>query len=279
MAKGDNDKKKRWNGKKQAAAGEHVRELQTLLKKTGVYLSRIDGDFAGKTYDAVKRFQWNAQNIKSRIKNKALVTVSRTLTDKIDGIVGKNTKKELFIWKSKNYTSTGDLIRIKASEFDNIELSSIFKTITHPSIASDELVISSQLLDYLIQADTRAKELSITISLNQTFRVNGVKVSGAVVTPAKKSQHLIGHAIDCNIVDGAIHNNSNAFKKKQETKNAKKFIETMKENGMRWGGDFSKIDIPHFDKQVVSSTPKYNYKFFFNQRTISEKQCIKLKCW
>jgi len=93
--------RKKWNGKKQTTTGKHVAELQTFLKKNGVYLNRIDGDFAGKTYDAVKRFQWNAQNINGRIKNKAFITVSRTLTDKIDGIVGKNTKNELFIWKSK----------------------------------------------------------------------------------------------------------------------------------------------------------------------------------
>jgi len=179
----------------------------------------------------------------------------------------------------KNYTSTGDLIKIKEKNFDNIELGDDFKTITHPNIASDELIISSSLLDCLIQADTIAKELSIIIKLNQTFRVNGVKVSGAVVKPASKSQHLIGHAIDCNIVDGDNWNNSKTFKKNQETENAKKFIKATKKNGMRWGGNFSKVDTPHFDKQVVSSTLKYDCKYFFNQRTISEKQCIKLKCW
>ena len=242
-------------------------------------MAKVDGDFGKKTHDAVKRFQWNAKYISSRIKSKATTQVSKSFTDKIDGVVGNNSKKELTLWIDTKYTATGDLVRIKETKFSNIELGDDFKVISHPNINAGELVVSAPLLDYLKNANEKAKELSLTIMFNQTMRVNGIKVSGAVVTPASKSQHLIGHAIDCNIIDGDNWNSSKTFKDKKESENAKKFISAMKEKGMRWGGNFSKVDTPHFDKQVLSGSFDYDCKYFFNQRMISEKQTIPLKIW
>ncbi len=93
LKKDDNDKKKIWSGKHHATAGNYVELLQTDLKNIGVYLNNVDGDFGRKTHDAVKRFQWNAKNITNRIKNKMITQATRTFTDKVDGVVGKNAKK------------------------------------------------------------------------------------------------------------------------------------------------------------------------------------------
>ena len=41
------------------------------------------------------------------------------------------------------------------------------------------------------------------------------------------------------------------------------------------GGDFTNSDTPHFDKQIISVVD-YKYKYFFNQRMISENQKIPL---
>lgn len=279
LKKGDNDKKKNWSGKHHTSTGNYVSLLQTDLKNIGVYLAKIDGDFGKKTHDAVRRFQWNAKNIISRIKSKIVTQVAKTFTDKIDGVVGNNSKKELAIWNNKKYNVTGDLVRVKENKFSNLQLGDGFKVISHPSINSGELVVSSVMVILLKKANKKAKELSLYINLNQTMRVNGIKVTSAVVTPASKSQHLIGHAIDCNIVDGDNWNTSKTFKEKKESEKAKKFIVYMKEKGMRWGGNFSNIDTPHFDKQVLSSSFDYDCKYFFNQRMISEKQNIPLKTW
>lgn len=72
LKKGDSDKKKTWAGKKHDAAGDYVELLQKDLKKMGVFLSKIDGDFGKKTHDAVKRFQWNAKTLTIEIKIKRL---------------------------------------------------------------------------------------------------------------------------------------------------------------------------------------------------------------
>ena len=119
----------------------------------------------------------------------------------------------------------------------------------------------------------------MTIKINQALRLHGVEVTGSVVPPASKSQHLIGHAIDCNIVDGKSWNSSKDFKKKLQTENAKKFIKAMKLKSYRWGGNFSKVDSPHFDSQLNADTFDYDAKFYLNQKQLSsgapiEKQLI-----
>ncbi len=279
LKKGDHDKDKIWSGKKHTAAGNYVSELQTDLKNLGVFVSTVDGDFGKNTKDAVKRLQWNANNITKRIKNKAIISVTKSFSDNIDGIVGNITKKEIHLWKINHHESTGDLVRVKETIFSNITLSDHFKKINHPSIHDGELVVSHEFVKYLIKVNEKAKDLAIELMLNQTMRVSGEPVSAAVVTPASKSQHLIGHAMDCNIIDGESWNNSTDFANDNETENAKKFIKAMKENGLRWGGDFSKVDTPHFDKQVLASGSEYDNKYFFNQRMISEKQEISLEAW
>ena len=45
-----------------------VQDLQTVLKAVGVYDGTLDGDFGGQTEDAVKRFQWNARTVQSRLR-------------------------------------------------------------------------------------------------------------------------------------------------------------------------------------------------------------------
>lgn len=114
-----------------------------------------------------------------------------------------------------------------------------------------------------------AKELGLSIKVNQAFRIHGVKVTGSVVPPATKSQHLIGHAIDCNIVDGDKWNTSSDFKNNKQTSKAEKFIKAVTKGGFRWGGNFVQKDSPHFDKQLIANSFDYEAKFFLNQDQLS----------
>ena len=52
-------------------------------------------------------------------------------------------------------------------------------------------------------------------------------------------------------------------------------IKKVKAAGLRWGGDFSKVDTPHFDKQLSASSLDYDMKYFFNQRIVSLNQPIR----
>lgn len=273
----DNDSKKVWGGKlakTNEAPDYKVNDLQNDLKKVGIYTSNIDGDFGNKTLKALKIFQWTCSNMTAYVSNNA--QVMRALKPSIfaTGELNKASYDELKSWVKNSQVVTGDLIKVKFSDFSNMEAGSGFKKIMSISVQTDEMVISNAALQLLKDINSQAKAKNVTIIVNQTFRVHGVKVTGAVVIPATKSQHLIGHALDCNIVDGDNWNNSLAFKNNKATDNAKKLIEEIKKLGYRWGGNFGTVDTPHFDKNIRSTDFSYDAKFFLNQRMVSEGQMI-----
>ncbi len=275
LQKNDNDKKKTWGGTSSGEAPSYtVKNLQTDLKKVGVYTASVDGDFGNMTLKSLKIFQWNCANVKACLKNKSRIPRIQNSSIGITGKLNKASYDELQSWIRASQSVTGDLVRIAFSDFSNIEASSNFKKIVSASVNKDEIVVSSEALQLLKDMNKHAKSKSVTIKINQAFRVHGVKVTGSVVTPATKSQHLIGHAIDCNIVDGGNWNNSLAFKNNKATDNAKKLIKELKKSGYRWGGDFSKADSPHFDKKLVPTEFSYDAKFFLNQRMVSEGHSI-----
>lgn len=286
LRKGDNDKSKKWGGSaRPLASGEHVKALQENLKQLKVYMAKIDGDFGGKTELAVKMFKWNAKNVGHRLKDCMIVPDVSKLKTGNNGTVDCPTVEEIKRWKKNQFEATGDLVRVHTDQFNAIvteHSGELLKKLNHPDVGKNEFVVSEVLLEYLKKADTKAHELCLTIKINDALRVVGIPVSGAVVKPAKRSQHFIGHAIDCNLIDDGNWNSSSTFKQGKETENAKSFINAMKENGMRWGGDFaaktsSKFDPIHFDKRLDPYSDDYEYKHFFNQRVISEKTRVPLK--
>ena len=118
--------------------------------------------------------------------------------------------------------------------------------------------------------NTVASAASVQLRLNQTFRVQGIAPRGAVVAPATRSQHLIGHAVDLNIVVGTTVVISSAFIAGTAPKEATDFVTSVKAQGLRWGGDFGDRDPPHFDQQVTAATD-YDMKFFFCQRAYADR--------
>ena len=90
--------------------------------------------------------------------------------------------------------------------------------------------------------------------------------------------NILKHYVDiCNIVDGDTWNNSSDFKNHRQTANAEKFIARMKKASYRWGGDFGRVDTPHFDKQLDASSFSYDAKFYLNQTQITSGAPIELQ--
>jgi len=272
---GDNDSRV-GSGKKSSPKSPiyNVTRLQTDLKSVGVFPYKADGVFGPNTQKSLKIFQWACANIPASIKNKARISRLKTPSVFVNGKLDKVTMDELALWVTNKQVTTGDLIRVAFSSLSAVEAGSGFKKIGTSNTMKGDLIISKAALSLIKKINKEAIEKKITIKINQAFRVSGVKVTGAVVTPASKSQHLIGHAIDCNIVDGANWNNSTNFKNKTETENAKKIIKSLKASGYRWGGDFKPVDTPHFDKQLLSSHFAYDAKFYLNQRMLAMRHNI-----
>jgi D-alanyl-D-alanine carboxypeptidase len=112
----------------------------------------------------------------------------------------------------------------------------------------------------LVKMNEIAQKYNITIHVNSSFRVDA-NVKGAIVKPATHSNHMIGHAIDCNLSYGGAFYNS--AKMQTDTGVIRQFINEVKASGMRWGGDFGKPDPVHFDdglniKDMTTWTAKYN---------------------
>jgi len=121
-------------------------------------------------------------------------------------------------------------------------------------------------LNKINQAAIDSKVLVRISGINgSTFRIDGTYVPGAVVPPAKKSSHLVGHAIDMNVLYGAGYShacNSSCLMSAKRPQPVTDFINAVKAAGMRWGGDFQKIDPVHFDDNYYYASPtKYAEQF------------------
>jgi Putative peptidoglycan binding domain. len=275
LKNGDTDTGKKWGGTVLAETPAYtVTELQKNLKSVGTFTTAENGIFGPQTEKSLKIFQWVCANMTVCIKAKARATRLKTSNILASGKLDKSTYDELAVWVKDSKKVTGDLIRVPFSGLSNIEAGPSFKKTGSTKVQAGELVMSSGAKALLTKLNEKAKEKKVTIKINQVFREHGVKVSGAVVPPASKSQHLIGHALDCNIVDGDSWNNSTNFKNKKQTQNAKDIVKALKDAGYRWGGDFTKVDTPHFDSKLDSATFPYDAKFFLNQRMVSENQEI-----
>jgi peptidoglycan hydrolase-like protein with peptidoglycan-binding domain len=272
LRRGDNDKLKRWGGTISTETGTPVQDLQTMLKAVGVYDVAVDGDFGGQTETAVKRFQWNVRTVKSRLVHGALEARAPSTTIKVNGIGDAATATELSAWGAAGAETTGNLSRANAASFAQFQNEA--KKIDNPTIGNDDLIVDAGFLAHLAALNAAAAGAHVKLLINQAFRIAGAPVGGAVVTPATKSQHLIGRAIDCNILDGAKLINSDAFKHGTQTAAAKAFVNAAKAAGLRWGGDFGTPDFVHFDDFVNPDGEEYLMRYFFNQRTIFKKQPI-----
>jgi len=112
----------------------------------------------------------------------------------------------------------------------------------------------------LININEIAQKYNITVHVNSSFRTDA-NVSGAIVKPATHSNHMIGHAIDCNLMHNGKFYNSKLMQ--SDTGIVRQFINELKTHGIRWGGDFSKPDPVHFDdglniKNMTAWMTKYN---------------------
>ncbi len=81
-------------------------------------------------------------------------------------------------------------------------------------------------------------------------------VKGAIVTPAKMSNHMIGHAIDCNVKNKATGEYYNSKKMGDGTGPDELFLEDVDRNtDLRWGQAFNNPDSVHFDSALNIKKP------------------------
>jgi len=106
------------------------------------------------------------------------------------------------------------------------------------------VVCHIDFIPYLQKFDAKLKELGLKFHTTSSWR-SDINVKGAIVKPAKNSNHLVGFAIDGNIWEGKKLWNSKLL----TTPSGKvlELIEWCPSIGMRWGGYFKVVDVVHFD--------------------------------
>ena len=279
----DNDQARRWGGQVRSnLSGTPVADLQRAL--TGVGLAdAANGHFGPSTMLALRRFQWFIGNSRYRLRVAAgaapatgiVMPYQANAGILVTGQCNAATAQELSQWIVGLFRTTSLLVRMKMGRFANTSRAGTFTTLNYPSAADDEVLVSGDFggLDIL---DRVANQQKIQLRLNQTFRVQGVAPSGAVVAPATRSQHLVGHAVDLNIVVGAAVITSGLLNSPKAPKEATAFVDAVKKQGLRWGGDFRAADPPHFDQPVTPPAENYDMNFFFCQRPYAEMHALRL---
>ena len=105
-----------------------------------------------------------------------------------------------------------------------------------------------------------ASDCGVEIYVTSSTREPGRSVSGAIVTPASRSNHLVGHAIDMNLKSQSGFFNSKKLKRKNLRNlptEIRGFIGLVREDPeLRWGGDFSREDPVHIDDALNRSDPE-----------------------
>ena len=126
-----------------------------------------------------------------------------------------------------------------------------------------ECNVDEEFAPLLNQMNNIAVKHNVIVVITSSLRKD-TNVSGAIVTPAEMSNHLIGHAIDCNVKSKTTGEYFNSRKMGDGTGADELFLEDVDRNtDLRWGQAFNKPDSIHFDdalniKKLTVWRQKYN---------------------
>lgn len=102
--------------------------------------------------------------------------------------------------------------------------------------------------------------------ITSCYRPNANGIKGAIVTPARRSNHMVGCGIDCDLIDskGKLWDSGmlEVFAPESPNYNPKVINEISQFLGLirrsqllRWGGDFRDFDTVHYDNGINVSNP------------------------
>jgi len=145
----------------------------------------------------------------------------------------------LMILLGGNLFAQGGLIKVHYRTFDK------------------EILIDQSFKRYTAVMNDLALLFSIKVEVQESFRIDGEVVDNAIVVPAKKSNHLVGHALDINLeYKNKLYNSPLLNNYESLPKAIKNFITGCKIAGMQWGGDFPIKDGVHFDDRLYEKNSK-----------------------
>ncbi len=141
-------------------------------------------------------------------------------------------------------------------------------TYTNDRYRGETIKCDSEFKDSLDKINQYAEDSDVYLHITDSFRKEGQPVNGAVVPPAARSNHKVGHAIDMNIIHNGTLYNANAMNNYNSLPNpVKQFINSIRHDpDLRWGGDFNPIDSVHIDDGYNQNSQNYDRKYRAIQR-------------
>lgn len=123
----------------------------------------------------------------------------------------------------------------------------------------DAALVHTDFHGALRRLDGYAALAEAKIHVTHSFRRRDARLDGAVVPPAKRSNHLVGHAIDMNIVLPGEWLNSRRLQPdrfRELPAAARYLIQQIRNDAeLRWGGDFLRTDPVHIDDNLYRRDP------------------------
>lgn len=146
-----------------------------------------------------------------------------------------------------------------------------------PSASSLRVYTGSQMIGRAVRIDEEfaphldrlnrfARDLDVEVYVTSSFRRPSDALRASIVPPARRSNHLVGHAIDMN-----LKSTSGFFSSQRLRKDAlgdlpdevREVIERVRQDDvLRWGGDFPHEDPVHIDDALnVRQPERWEKKF------------------
>lgn len=136
------------------------------------------------------------------------------------------------------------------------------KSFTGSQFIGKIVLADVEFIPSLNKINQLATKDGLKLFVTSSARLAGAKLGGAVVPPASRSNHLVGHAIDMNIQMGATLFNSDKLGNFGSLPSQiKTFLQAIRDDAvLRWGGDFN--DPVHIDDGLnLRDAAAWNAKF------------------
>lgn len=138
----------------------------------------------------------------------------------------------------------------------------------HPRFIGDVVRVDADFVPHLDRVAGFAEACKLKVFVTSSLRDPQGHVHDAIVTPAKGSNHFVGHAIDMNLQsdDGEFFNSRALKKLSLQPEAVRDFIGRVRDDPeLRWGGDFRTPDVVHIDDGLNVTRPDV-WKAKFAQR-------------
>ncbi len=122
-----------------------------------------------------------------------------------------------------------------------------------------EVLADADFFPLLDRLNDLASASGVEIHVTSSFRDPDRAPSGAIVPPATRSNHFVGHAVDMNVKSQSGFFNSQKLKRANLAAlptEVRSFIQKVRDDpDLRWGGDFNPEDPVHIDDGLNRTDP------------------------